>query len=68
MTNKEITLVFLTVVQAMTTQENEDVRPRKIFLESTLTSRLRDFVRMKDPKNFLALGWERIPRISRLYL
>ena len=33
----------------MTTQENREVGPKMNSLESTVTSRLRDFVRMNPP-------------------
>uniref|UniRef100_M1DM10 Uncharacterized protein n=1 Tax=Solanum tuberosum TaxID=4113 RepID=M1DM10_SOLTU len=46
MTNKEIRTAFLTLAQTMMAQVNRDVGPRVIVNESTVTSRLRDFVRM----------------------
>ena len=36
----------------MTTQANRDVGPRVNVLESTMTSRLRDFVRINPPTLF----------------
>ena len=64
MTNEEIRMAFLTLAQAMMTQVNKDVGPRVNAIESTMASRLRDFVRMnplvflgskvgEDPQEFL---------------
>uniref|UniRef100_M1DP86 Gag-pol protein n=1 Tax=Solanum tuberosum TaxID=4113 RepID=M1DP86_SOLTU len=63
-TNEEIRMAFLTLTRAMTTQENIDMGPRVNANESTVASRLRDFVRMnpliflvskvgEDPQEFL---------------
>ena len=49
MTNEEVRGDILTIDRAMTTQANRDVGPRVNVLESTMTSRLRDFVRMNPP-------------------
>uniref|UniRef100_M1DT66 Gag-pol polyprotein n=1 Tax=Solanum tuberosum TaxID=4113 RepID=M1DT66_SOLTU len=49
MTNEEIRAAFLTLAQAMTTQVNRDVGPRVNANESTVASRLRDFVSMNPP-------------------
>ena len=44
MTNEEIREAFFTLARAMTTQANRDVELRMNALQSTMTSRLRDFV------------------------
>ncbi|KAK4729681.1 hypothetical protein R3W88_022669 [Solanum pinnatisectum] len=49
MSNKEIRVAFLTLARPMLAQVNRDVRPRVNAIESTLASRLRDFVRMNPP-------------------
>ncbi|XP_049354640.1 uncharacterized protein LOC125819208 [Solanum verrucosum] len=49
MTNEEIRTDFLTLAQAMTAQANRDVGPKVNANESTVASRLRDFVRMNPP-------------------
>ncbi|KAK4726899.1 hypothetical protein R3W88_031816 [Solanum pinnatisectum] len=49
MTNEEIRSAFLTLAQAMMAQVNRDVGPRVNAIESTMDSRLRDFVRMNPP-------------------
>ncbi|XP_049348188.1 uncharacterized protein LOC125812755 [Solanum verrucosum] len=49
MTNEEIRSAFLTLAQVMTAQVNRDVGPRVNANESTVTSKLRDFVRMNPP-------------------
>ncbi|XP_049406161.1 uncharacterized protein LOC125869764 [Solanum stenotomum] len=49
MTNEEIRVAFLTLVQAMMAQANRNVGPRVNANESTAASRLRDFVRMNSP-------------------
>ena len=49
MTNGEIREALLALARAMTTHVNRGVEPRVSFLESTMTSRLRDFVRMNPP-------------------
>ncbi|XP_049410605.1 uncharacterized protein LOC125873796 [Solanum stenotomum] len=49
MTNEEIRTAFLPLARAMTTQVNRGMRPRVNANESTMTSRLRDFVRMNPP-------------------
>ncbi|WMV25124.1 hypothetical protein MTR67_018509, partial [Solanum verrucosum] len=50
-TNGEIREAFLSMACAMTTQANRDVRPRVNAIESTVASRLRDFIRM-NPSTF----------------
>ncbi|XP_049406320.1 uncharacterized protein LOC125869987 [Solanum stenotomum] len=49
MTKEEIRSAFLTLAQAMMAQVNRDVGPRVNAIESTMASRLRDFVRMNPP-------------------
>ena len=57
--NGEIREALLTPARAMTTQVNKDIGPRM----NSMTSRLRDFVRM-NPLISLVLRWEKIPKIS----
>ncbi|XP_015084123.1 uncharacterized protein LOC107027476 [Solanum pennellii] len=52
MDNGEIREALLTLARAMTTQVNRDIGPRVNAMESTMTSRLRDFVRMNPPTFF----------------
>uniref|UniRef100_M1DSB0 CCHC-type domain-containing protein n=1 Tax=Solanum tuberosum TaxID=4113 RepID=M1DSB0_SOLTU len=52
MTNEEIRSAFLTLARAMKAQETRDVGPRVNVNEGTITSKLRDFVRM-NPLVFL---------------
>ena len=49
MTNGEIIEALLALARAMTTHVNRGVEPRVNAMESTMTSRLRDFVRMNPP-------------------
>ena len=49
MTNGENKEDLHTLAQAMTTQVNRYTWPRMNALKSTITSRLRDFVRMNPP-------------------
>ena len=49
MTNRELREDLLGLAQAMTTLVNSGVEPRVNSMESTTTSRLRDFVRMNTP-------------------
>ena len=49
MTNREIREALLALAQDMTTHVTRDIVPRVNALESTITSRLRDFVRMNPP-------------------
>ena len=44
--NGEIREALLTLDRAMTTQVNRDIGPSVNTMESTMTSRLRDFLRM----------------------
>ncbi|TMX05037.1 hypothetical protein EJD97_003172 [Solanum chilense] len=48
-TNGEIREALLTLSRAMTTQVNRDIGPMMNDFESTMTSRLRDFVRINPP-------------------
>ena len=48
MTNQEIRAVFLTLAQVMMDQVGRHVGTRMNANESTMTSRLRDFVRMNS--------------------
>ena len=52
MTNVEIKEALLTLDRSMTTQENRDIGPRVNAMDSTITSRLREFVRMNHPTLF----------------
>ena len=47
--NGEIREALLTLSQSLTTHVNMGIRPRINVVESTMTSRLRDFVRMNPP-------------------
>ena len=49
MSNGEIKEALLTLARAMITQVNRDIGPGMNVMESTMTSRLRDFVRMNPP-------------------
>ena len=49
MANGEIREALLTLARAMTTQVNRDIGPSVNTMESTMTSRLRDFLRMNPP-------------------
>ena len=49
MTNGEIREDLLALALAMTTHVNRGIEPRVNVLESTMTSRLRDSVRMNSP-------------------
>ena len=49
MANGEIREALLTLARAMTTQVNRDIGPRVNTVESTMTSRLRDFMRINPP-------------------
>ena len=51
------------LARAVTTQVNLSMMPRVNVVESTMTSRLRDFVRMSS-LSFLSLRWGRIPKSS----
>ncbi|TMX05337.1 hypothetical protein EJD97_024185, partial [Solanum chilense] len=57
MTNREIRDALLTFVRAMTTHVNRGIERRVNVVESTMTTRLRDFVRM-NPPIFLVSKWE----------
>ena len=49
LTNKEIREVLMDLPQALGTQINLSMMPRANVVESTMTSRLRDFMRMNPP-------------------
>ena len=49
MANGETREALLTLAQAMTTQVNRDTGPRVNSMESIMTIRLRDFIRMNPP-------------------
>ena len=49
MANGEIRQALIGLAQAMTTHVNRDIGPRMNALESTMTSRLMEFVRMNPP-------------------
>ncbi|TMX03198.1 hypothetical protein EJD97_017733 [Solanum chilense] len=49
MTNGEIREALLTLARALTTHVNRGIEPRVNIVESTMTYRLRDFVRMHPP-------------------
>ncbi|KAK4729667.1 hypothetical protein R3W88_022655 [Solanum pinnatisectum] len=49
MTNEDIRSALLTLAQGMTAQVNRDVWPRMNDNESTMASRLKDFVRINPP-------------------
>ena len=49
MNNGEIREALLALARAMITHVTRDIVPRVNALESTITSRLRDFVRMNPP-------------------
>ena len=49
MTNGEVREALLALAQAMTTHVNRGIEPRVNVVESTMTSILRDFVRMNPP-------------------
>ena len=48
-TNREIRKALVALAQAVTTQINLSMMPRVNVVESTMTSRLKDFVRMNPP-------------------
>ena len=52
MTSEEIRVALLTLAQALTTHVNRGIVPRENVVESTMTSRVRDFVRI-NPHIFL---------------
>ena len=49
MTSGEFREALLTLARALTNHVNMGIGPRMNVLESTMTSRLRDFVRMNPP-------------------
>ena len=49
MTNRQIREALLSLVRTMTTHVNRGIEPMVNAIESTMTSRLRDFVRMNPP-------------------
>lgn len=49
LSNKDIREALLALARAVTTQVNLSMVPRENVVESTMTSRLRDFVRMNPP-------------------
>ena len=49
MTNGEIREALLALARAMTAQVNRNVEPRVNAFESTMTYRMRDFVRVNPP-------------------
>ena len=49
LSNRDIRESFLALAQAVTTQVNLSIVPKPNVVESTMTSRLRDFVRMNPP-------------------
>ncbi|TMW81050.1 hypothetical protein EJD97_012431 [Solanum chilense] len=49
MTNGEIREALLDLARSMTTYVNRGIEPKVNIVESTITSRLRDFVRMNPP-------------------
>ena len=49
MTNGEIREVLLAIARALTTHVNMGLAPRVNVVESTITSRLREFVRINPP-------------------
>ena len=63
MTNQEIRAVFLTLDIVMMDQVCRHVGPRMNANDITMTSILRDFVRMNS-YFFFALQWEIIPKSS----
>ena len=52
LSNSVIREALLALARAVTTQANLSIVPRMNVVESTMTSRLRDFMRM-DPSTFL---------------
>ena len=52
MANGEIREALPTLDRAMTTKENRDIGPRVNAMESTMTSRLKELVRMNPPTFF----------------
>ena len=52
MVNGEILEALLTLDRAMTTQENRVIGPRVNAMESTMTSRLKELVRLNPPTFF----------------
>ncbi|TMX05787.1 hypothetical protein EJD97_024853 [Solanum chilense] len=49
LTNREIREALLALARAVTTQVTLSMKPRVNVVEKTMTSRLRDFVRMNPP-------------------
>ena len=49
LTNREIREALVALGQAMTTQINLSMMPKVNVVKSTMTSRLRDFVRINPP-------------------
>ena len=49
MSNRDIREAFLALARVVTTQANLKMVPRMNVVETTMTSRLRDFVRMNPP-------------------
>ncbi|TMW97372.1 hypothetical protein EJD97_005671, partial [Solanum chilense] len=49
MTNDEVREALITLARALTTHVNMGIGPRVNVVETTMTSRLRDFVRMNPP-------------------
>ena len=49
MSNRDIREALLSLARAITTHENLSMVPRVNVLESTMKSRLRDFVSMNPP-------------------
>ena len=49
MSNEEVRVPLLTLSRATMTQANRDVGPKVNAIESNMTSRLREFVRMNPP-------------------
>ena len=49
MSNRDIREAFLALARVVTTQANLSMVPRMNVVETTITSMLRDFVRMNSP-------------------
>ena len=58
MANGETREVLLTLVWAMTTQLNRDIRHKVNAMDNTMTSRSRDFVKLNPPIFFSSKAWE----------